>query len=155
VFSPSSYEQYEVWVKKALPGGEKVYIFGLAAIRWAIWKAKKKTCFDKKTIRNPKEVIYSACTFMHYWAGLYQDEMKDKIKEGADTLMKVAISIKERIPVVAQPRRITDGRDQNPNSTEEEQQEAIRSNEVEQLEERMRHNAIVFGIVFWVCLQHA
>jgi hypothetical protein len=84
-----------VWVKKALPGGEKVYIFGLTAICWAIWKARNKTCFNKKSIKNPKEAIYSACLFMHYWAGLYQDE-KDMIKEGVDLLMKAALGVKER-----------------------------------------------------------
>jgi hypothetical protein len=34
--------------------------------------------------------------------------------------------------VVVQPRRITDGREQDPDSMEEEQQEAIPSNDVEQ-----------------------
>jgi hypothetical protein len=33
---PSSYEQFECWVMRALPGGKEIYMFGLAVICWAI-----------------------------------------------------------------------------------------------------------------------
>jgi hypothetical protein len=36
---PCSYEQFWTWIKSALPGGDKIYLFGLAAICWLIWKA--------------------------------------------------------------------------------------------------------------------
>jgi hypothetical protein len=50
--------------------------------------------------------------FMYYWAGLYQDEMHDRINEGTETLMQAALSIKERTASPAQPGRITYGREQ-------------------------------------------
>jgi hypothetical protein len=56
--------QYWPWIQKALPGGEKVSMFGLAAFCWAIWKARNRACFEKKMIKNKSEVIYSACVFM-------------------------------------------------------------------------------------------
>jgi hypothetical protein len=66
---PTSYEQYDNWIRKALPGGDAIYMFSLATICWAIRKARNKTCFEKKLIRNPNEVIFSACLFMHFWQG--------------------------------------------------------------------------------------
>jgi hypothetical protein len=47
---PSCYEQYWVWIEKALPGGESVYMLGLTAICWAIWKKRNDVCFEKKTL---------------------------------------------------------------------------------------------------------
>jgi hypothetical protein len=48
---PSSYEQ---------SGG------GLAAICWPIWKDRNSACFEKKNIKNPVDIIFSACSFMRY-----------------------------------------------------------------------------------------
>jgi hypothetical protein len=53
-----TYDQYWVWIKSALPGDEQVYMLGVAAICWAIWKARNKTCFEKKRIKNPAEIIF-------------------------------------------------------------------------------------------------
>jgi hypothetical protein len=33
---PTSYEQYWVWIKSTLPGGENAHMLGLAAICWVI-----------------------------------------------------------------------------------------------------------------------
>jgi hypothetical protein len=71
---PTSYEQYDNWIRKALPGGDAVYMLGLAAICWAIWKARNRACFEKKLIRNHNEVIFSAYLFMHFWVGLFKGE---------------------------------------------------------------------------------
>jgi hypothetical protein len=53
---PSSYGQYWAWVRSAIPGGQEVYVLGLAAICWATWKARNRTCFDKKPIKSPMDV---------------------------------------------------------------------------------------------------
>jgi hypothetical protein len=37
-----------LWIGRALPGGDKVFMLGLDAICWAIWKAKNKAYFEKK-----------------------------------------------------------------------------------------------------------
>lgn len=76
---PSSYEQYWDWIKQALPKGEPVYMLGLAAICWAIWKARNRACFDKKLIKHPCKILVLACIFMRYWAGLYPGEMQSVI----------------------------------------------------------------------------
>jgi hypothetical protein len=90
---PSSYEQYWMWIKKALPGGEQVFMLGLAAICWAIWKARNKTCFEKKLIRDPCDIMFSACSFIHYWAGLYSEETQVVIRSGVETMMRTAFRI--------------------------------------------------------------
>jgi hypothetical protein len=90
---PKHYEQFWPWVAVALPGGEKFHMLGLAAICWAIWKARNRACFEKKLIKNPIEIIFSACALMHYWAGLYPEETQRLIKEGVDLMMKTAIKL--------------------------------------------------------------
>jgi hypothetical protein len=74
-YMPTSYEQSDPWIKKALPGGEVVHMFGLAAICWSIWKARNMACFEKKLIKNPNEVIFSARLFMQFWAGPFKGDM--------------------------------------------------------------------------------
>jgi hypothetical protein len=49
---PSNYDQFWMWVAKALPGGSEVYMLGLAAVCWAIWKTRNEMCFEKKRINN-------------------------------------------------------------------------------------------------------
>jgi hypothetical protein len=68
---PKSYEQFWKWIPNALPGEDKFYLFGLAAICWAIWKCRNEICFEKKLIKNPTVNLHSACSFMRYWAGLH------------------------------------------------------------------------------------
>jgi hypothetical protein len=90
---PTCYEHFWPWITKALPGGEKVYMLGLTTIFWAIWEARNRVCFIKKFINNPFEVIFSACAFMWYWAGLYPEETWKLIKEGINLMMKIAIKL--------------------------------------------------------------
>jgi hypothetical protein len=77
----------------ALPGGNKMYMLGLAAVCWAIWKARNRTCFDKKHIKSPLDIIIPACVFMRYWTRLYSDESKMTIEAGVDILMKTVVNL--------------------------------------------------------------
>jgi hypothetical protein len=70
---PLCYVQYWQWVKMALPGGDSVYMLGVAAICWAISKARNKTCLEKKFVNNPSEIVFSACSLMCYWACLHPE----------------------------------------------------------------------------------
>lgn len=90
---PSSYEQYWFWIRQVLPGGKDVYTFGLAAIIWATWKTRNRCCFDKKSINHPCEILFYACSFMRYWAGLYSSEMQEVIAAGVNTMMKTAMNL--------------------------------------------------------------
>jgi hypothetical protein len=49
-----------------LPGGNNVYMLCVAAICWATWKARNKTCFDKKYVNNLDEIVYSTSALMRY-----------------------------------------------------------------------------------------
>jgi hypothetical protein len=90
---PNSYGQYWEWIPLALPGGNKMYMLGLVAVCWAIWKTRNRTCFDKKHIKSPLDIIISTCVFMRYWAGLYSDDSKMAIEEGVDILMKTVVDL--------------------------------------------------------------
>lgn len=83
-------------------------MLGLAAICWAIWKARNKTCFENIQIKNPHDIIFSACLFMRYWSGLYPDGDQDLIKEGVETVMQTSIELLKKTHE-AQVARITDG----------------------------------------------
>jgi hypothetical protein len=39
------------------------------------------------------DVLYSACVFLQYWAGLYSEEMKPLIIVGVETLISMATKI--------------------------------------------------------------
>jgi hypothetical protein len=91
---PSSYEQFWPWIKKVLPGGDHVFMLGLAAICWAIWKGRNRTCFEKKKpIRDPCDIIVSSCSFMMYWAGLYSEETQVVIRSGVETMLHMTFRI--------------------------------------------------------------
>jgi hypothetical protein len=108
-YMPNSYEQSDPWIKKALPGGEVVHMFGLAVICWSIWKARNMACFEKKLIKNPNEVIFSACLFMQFWAGLFKGDMYEKVKPGVDMLMKTALNVGRKSSTATGRRLISDG----------------------------------------------
>jgi len=95
---PNNILQFKSWVKIWLPGGEQVHTFGLAAICWAIWKCRNKACFDKKPPRSPIDIIMYACSFMSFWAGLYNQEFQSKILEGFRVVMEVACSLPIKPP---------------------------------------------------------
>jgi hypothetical protein len=84
--SRPSYDQYWRWISGALPGGEKFHMFGLAAICLVTWKCHNKVCLDKKPLKNPSEIIFGACDFVHYWEGLHPVEAQQliKVRHGGD-----------------------------------------------------------------------
>jgi hypothetical protein len=61
---PTCHDQFWLWVRGALPRGKSVYMLGLVAICWAIWKTRNAVCFEKKILRYPLEILCFACTFM-------------------------------------------------------------------------------------------
>lgn len=47
---------WEWWCEAWLPQGRKCPVWGVAAICWAIWKARNKACFDKKLINSKLQI---------------------------------------------------------------------------------------------------
>jgi hypothetical protein len=62
----------QCWVRllNLAPEIEKIHLVGVAAICWAIWKARNKACFKEILIKSPRDIICHACALMSYWAGL-------------------------------------------------------------------------------------
>jgi hypothetical protein len=90
---PMSYEQYWAWIEGALPGGESMYAFGLAAICWSILKTRNSICFDKKVLKNLVEILYNACAFMRYWADIYSEPTPKVIEEGVELMLRMAAKL--------------------------------------------------------------
>ncbi|KAI4986167.1 hypothetical protein ZWY2020_018797 [Hordeum vulgare] len=82
--------QYYVWINAFLPVCNDVYTVGLDAICWAMWLARNHATFEKKWINNPFEIVFTACAFIQYWAGLQKPEMGEVIKKGAEMLKENA-----------------------------------------------------------------
>ena len=87
---PENLDQYKIWIEHWLPGGRPVYTFCVAAVCWAIWKRRNAVCFEKKSLRNPAEILLYACALMTYWAGLYGADMQGRIVEGVKVLIACA-----------------------------------------------------------------
>jgi hypothetical protein len=47
---PNSWNQYWIWVQRALPQVPKFHTVGLAAVCWAIWRIRNNVCFEKKEL---------------------------------------------------------------------------------------------------------
>ena len=60
---PNTIWQYYVWMYSFLPGLDKIYTVGLAAICWAIWLARNRATFELKWINSPFEIVFTACAF--------------------------------------------------------------------------------------------
>jgi hypothetical protein len=47
----------------------------------------------KKHIKHPGEIIYVACSFVCYWAGLYSEESPKMINLGVELMVKTALCL--------------------------------------------------------------
>jgi hypothetical protein len=70
------------WLDNYATDLKNIHIIGVAAICWAVWKARNKLCFEKILINSPKDIICHACALMNVWAGLRKKELQDLIREG-------------------------------------------------------------------------
>jgi hypothetical protein len=73
-----------------------IFVDVATAICWAIRRARNDVCFEKKLIKSPIVILYSACTFMSCWSGLYPEETQKLIKDGVDFMMKTTITLLSR-----------------------------------------------------------
>lgn len=79
---PNNTWQFYVWCNMFLPNGARFYTVGLAAVTWAIWLARNKATFEKQLIKSPSEIVFSACSFLLYWAGLQPVEEAARLRQG-------------------------------------------------------------------------
>jgi len=90
---PRSFDQCWNWCDKWLPAGKQFHTVGIAAVCWAIWKARNKVCFEGKPLLNPIAIICHACALMNYWAGLFKEIDKEALEAGVNTMLKIAASL--------------------------------------------------------------
>ncbi|KAF6988317.1 hypothetical protein CFC21_005878 [Triticum aestivum] len=83
---PNNIWQYFSWRYSFFPEGEKFYTFGLAALCWAMWNCRNRTTFEFKKLGSPFNVIYVACGYITYWAGLMRGEDREAMERGAKML---------------------------------------------------------------------
>jgi hypothetical protein len=93
---PRNLDQSWNWCEKWLPFGRKFHLCGIAAVCWAIQKARNKACFEKIIIKDPIQIIYHICALMKYWAGLYCEADKEQLEDGVNTMLQIANQILKR-----------------------------------------------------------
>jgi len=54
---PNNLAQCWNWCEIWLPFGKKFHAWGIGAICWAIWKSRNRTCFDKKVLKSPLQIL--------------------------------------------------------------------------------------------------
>ncbi|XBI06126.1 hypothetical protein VPH35_134178 [Triticum aestivum] len=107
---PNTIWQYYVWMYSFLPGLDKIYTVGLAAICCAIWLARNRATFELKWINSPFEIVFTACAFLMYWAGLQKPEIGEMVKKGAEMLKE---NTTQMLLLCGPPIPTRDGRDGN------------------------------------------
>ena len=93
---PKNFWQCFSWFYAFWPGGGKFYPLMIAAVCWSLWTTRNKMTFDKYKLRNPISIVFTACAFLTYWAGLYSGDDKEAITGGAAQLKKMAMLYVER-----------------------------------------------------------
>lgn len=110
--------QYWRWIKLYMPNGKQAHGLGLAAICWAIWKARSKAYFEKKLIKHPAEILCHACSFMNFWTGLIKTDFQAQVTD----VVKVLLAMARRI--LAAQHRVVPAPAKLPPPEEDESQEA-------------------------------
>jgi hypothetical protein len=49
--------------------------------------------WEKKNMKTPGKPLYSACSFLRYWAGLQPEETQKLINSGVDLMVGVAVKL--------------------------------------------------------------
>ena len=68
----------------------------IAAVCWGVWCLRNKTTFDNYNARTPLEAVFTACSFMLYWAGLLKEDDKTRFQAGVKRLAQVAAALADR-----------------------------------------------------------
>jgi hypothetical protein len=68
----------------------------IAAICWGIWCIRNKVTFENYNARTPLEAVFTACSFMLYWAGLLKGEEKVEFQAGVKRLAQTAAALVDR-----------------------------------------------------------
>ena len=68
----------------------------IAAVCWGIWNLRNKVTFDNHVARTPLEAVFTACSFMLYWAGLLKEDAKVKFQAGVKRLAHAAAALADR-----------------------------------------------------------
>lgn len=93
---PRSLWQSWAWLYKFFPEGKKFYMMIIAATCWGIWCLRNKVTFDQNVARTPLAAVFTACSFMLYWAGLLKENGKTKFQAGVKRLAHAAAALADR-----------------------------------------------------------
>jgi hypothetical protein len=79
---PTSLDDFQARVLGA-PGekGNKLLIFLLAGVSWALWRTRNDWVFDDFLVNHPKQIAHRAFGFLQYWCPLSTKEARTRAEE--------------------------------------------------------------------------
>jgi hypothetical protein len=100
---PGSFSQFFWWFPQFSHASRNTQIAGLAAVCWAIWKLRNRSCFEHKLISSPFDIISYAAVFMNYWSGLHGEQDALELRDG---LMRLAAAAGDGNPLSRNSGRV-------------------------------------------------
>ena len=73
-----------VWLGSLPSGWGEFYSVLLAYLCWAIWTTRNKVNFENYKLKSTVTIVFTACSLMKNWAGLYGEEDREFIRNGAE-----------------------------------------------------------------------
>ena len=87
---PESFEDIPRWLESFHINDRLLISVGVAALIWAIWKTRKKACFDGVFLQDPISIVFLMAHYISYWAGLQKQSLRGLQRKGAKMVVLVA-----------------------------------------------------------------
>lgn len=89
---PTSMKSICDWVFEFPVAVRKLIAVGVAALCWAVWKARTEACFQCVFPKDHTNLLLLICYWIKYRASLQKHNMKEKFYLGAEMLQLIAAS---------------------------------------------------------------
>ena len=100
---PNNIWQYFSWCYVFLPDGESFTHLCLQPCAGLYGIAETKLPLNKKKLKTPFAVIYSACGFISYWAGMMKEEDRAMMEWGSKMLKASTAAMMRICAAAAEP----------------------------------------------------
>ena len=91
---------YWIWVAHYLPQGGNMYMVGLAAVCWALWRTTNSVCFKEKRVKSPTDIVCMMCSFLIYWAGLLKSGLQQQVVQSVEVVKDIALHLHRAEPQI-------------------------------------------------------
>ena len=90
---PNNIWQAMAWAHAFMPGLDNMHMVVIAAVCWAVWKARNNVTFEEHKLRSPCEILFHISSLVTYWSGLHKKKEHDMLQEGARKLPERSVEL--------------------------------------------------------------